>query len=119
MKEPLKQYIEATNTHHFDAVEVCVHQNAVYIFSGKEMKGMEVIRAYFEKTWSRVEDEEYWATDIEWLHEDENMMVCLYQYNYKGYHDKKLIEGAGRATNIFIKCASTNQWKLIHEHLSK
>ena len=119
MKEPLKQYIEATNTHDFDVVERYVHQNAVYIFNGNEMKGLENIRAYFEKTWSRVKDEEYWATDIEWLHEDENTMVCLYRYHYKGYFDGKLVEGSGQATNVFIKCLSTNQWKLLHEHLSK
>jgi len=119
MKEPLKRLIDATNTHNFDKVEKYVHENAVYLFSGTEMKGMEAIRAYFEKTWSTIKDEEYWATDIEWLHEDENTMVCLYQYNYKGYVNGKLVEGAGKATNIFIKCSSTNHWKLIHEHLSK
>ena len=119
MKEPLKQYIEATNTHNFDEVERCVHEKAVYIFSGNEMKGIDTIRSYFEKTWSNIQDEEYWATDIEWLHEDDNNMVCLYQYNYKGYLDGKLVEGFGRATNVFIKCKLTGEWKLIHEHLSK
>jgi len=119
MKEPLKQYIEATNTHNFDEVEKCVHEHAVYIFSGKEMKGIEIIRAYFEKTWSTIKDEAYWATDIKWLHEAENTRVCLYQYNYKGYVDGKVVEGFGKATNIFIKCACTGKWKLIHEHLSK
>jgi len=119
MKEPLKQYIDATNTHDFDVVEQYVHSNAVYIFAGQEMKGIQTIRAYFEKTWSQIEDEKYWATDIEWIHESEQTMVCLYRYNYKGYFDGKLIEGSGRATNVFTKCTTTSNWKLIHEHLSK
>jgi len=119
MKDPLKQYIDATNTHNFDEVEKYVHKDAVYIFSGKVVSGIEDIRAYFEKTWSQIKDEKYWATDVSWIHEDENTMICLYQYNFNGYLDGKFIEGSGRATNIFTKCATTNEWKLIHEHLSK
>jgi ketosteroid isomerase-like protein len=119
MKEPLKQYIDATNTQDFDEVEKYVHQDAVYIFSGQEVKGIKDVRAYFEKTWSKIKDETYWATDVQWIHEDDQTMICLYQYHYNGYFDGKFIEGSGRATNVFIKCAVTNEWKLHHEHLSK
>ena len=119
MKEPLKQYIDATNTHDFDEVEKYVHKDAVYIFSGKVINGIKDIRAYFEKTWSQIKDEKYWTTDACWIHEDDNTMICLYQYNFNGYFDGKFTCGNGRATNIFVKCATTNEWKLIHEHLSK
>lgn len=119
MKEPLKQYIEATNTHDFDEVEKYIHEDAVYLFSGKEMKGITAVRHYFEKTWSQIEDEKYGATDIQWIHEDDQTMICLYRYHFSGYIDGKLIEGGGRATNIFTRYPSTGEWKLIHEHLSK
>jgi len=119
MKTPLKEIIEATNTHNFDEVEKLLHQDAVYTFSGTEMKGLEKIRAYFEKTWSNIEDEEYWATDIQWLHDGEESKTCIYQYNYKGYVKGALVEGFGKATNVFVKCAEKNRWLLVHEHLSK
>ena len=69
---------------------IAIFENAAYLFSGTEIRDMKAISAYFEKTWSTIKDEEYSSTEIEWLRADENAMVCLYQYNYKGYADGKL-----------------------------
>ena len=119
MKEPLKSYIDATNTHNFDNVEKLIDKNAEYIFSGTTLFGVDEIRAYFEKTWSKIKDEKYWATDVKWIHESNDTMICLYRYNFSGYMNGTFITGGGRATNVFIKSKVAGEWKLIHEHLSK
>lgn len=118
-KQPLKSIIDATNTHNFDEVKKYVHKDAFYIFSGQMLTGLETIRAYFEKTWDTIKNEEYWATDVTWLHDGNTSKTCVYQYNYRGYVDGKIIEGHGQATNVFVKCEQTKDWLLIHEHLSK
>ena len=118
MEEILKRYIDATNTHDFNEVAKCLSENAVYYFTNKTCIGIEEIKAYFENTWSIIKDEKYWATNVNWLHSDENNLICVYQYNYSGYINNKHVDGFGRATNIFTKEISTNRWVLIHEHLS-
>jgi len=119
MKQPLKQYIDATNTHNFDEVEKYIHEFAEYVFSGTVVSGAVAIRDYFETTWSRIKDEKYWATEIQWIYETDTTMICLYRYNFNGFIDGKQVQGGGRATNVFTICPDTNQWKLLHEHLSK
>lgn len=115
-KEALEMYISATNSHDFDHVEKLVHQDAVYWFREKVQRGHAQIRSYFEGTWSSIKDEVYKIDGVEWLTEDADSAVCLYNYYWSGYFDGKLIEGSGRATNVFVR--EDGEWKLIHEHLT-
>ena len=120
MHEALAQYIQAVNTWDFDQVSNCLHQNAVFYFSNKTCTGTEQIRAYFENSWATIKDERYWPTDITYLHEDANTLLCIYQFNYSGYiKDGTFVEGFGRATNMFAKHSVTGKWELVHEHLSR
>jgi len=120
MHEALKQYIQSTNTWDFEQVRSCLHENAVFYFTDKTCIGMEQIREYFEKGWATVKDERYWPADVTYLHEDQNTMLCVYQFNYSGRtEDGALLEGFGRASNMFVKHNITGKWELVHEHLSR
>ena len=115
--EILTHYIEATNTHDFNLVEELIHPEAVYVFGGKRYQGHEEIRGYFENSWGSLQDEIYGAEGITWLNVTETSAVCLYTYTFEGYANGTFINGTGNATNVFAK--DNNQWKLIHEHLSR
>ncbi|MDQ0225827.1 YybH family protein [Metabacillus niabensis] len=116
-QDALKQYIEATNSHDFQNVKKVLHENALYWFTDKTCSTINEIQAYFENAWEVIKDEVYSANDVKWITVDDNTATCVYTYHYQGFHNGTFVSGSGRATNIFIK-DSTNEWKLIHEHLS-
>lgn len=115
--EALEQYIEATNSHDFANVQRLLHQDAIYWFTDQTCTTMAQIQQYFEAAWDTIKEEVYTAKDIQWIATDGNVATCVYTYHYHGLHNGKPVSGSGRATNVFIK-DHTNEWKLIHEHLS-
>lgn len=117
-EEALVEYIEATNTHDFNNVKKILHDKAIYWFTDKTCSNLSEIQNYFENAWDIIKEEVYTANDVKWITIDQNSATCIYTYHYEGYYDGKFIEGSGRATNIFIK-TNHNEWKLIHEHLSR
>ncbi|WP_025784412.1 nuclear transport factor 2 family protein [Sporosarcina sp. D27] len=114
--EILHSYIKATNTHNFDEVNKILHPNAVYFFSDRNSTNHEEIKSYFENAWSVVKDENYEAQEVHWLFKGSNSATCTYTYFFEGYINEKYAQGYGRATNIFVK--ESDEWLLIHEHLS-
>ncbi|OEH94166.1 YybH family protein [Bacillus solimangrovi] len=114
--EVLNNYIKATNTHNFDEVRKLLHPNATYFFTDKTCTTLEEIQLYFEKAWTVIKDENYEAHDVKWLYTESNSATCTYTYFYEGYYNGEYTSGRGRATNVFVK--ESDQWLLIHEHLS-
>ncbi|TQR19422.1 YybH family protein [Psychrobacillus vulpis] len=114
--EILHKYIEATNTHKFDEVSKILHPKATYFFTDRNCTTHDEIRAYFENAWSVVKNEHYEAQNVEWLHTGSNSATCIYTYFYEGYINGNYTSGRGRATNVFVK--ESEEWLLIHEHLS-
>ncbi|WP_145734391.1 YybH family protein, partial [Bacillus licheniformis] len=57
------------------------------------------------------------AGHVSWITETDEQAVCLYTYEWKGLYRGEPVQGAGRATNVFVKDES-GRWKLKHEHLS-
>jgi ketosteroid isomerase-like protein len=112
----LHNYIKATNTHKFDEVRKLLHPHAVYFFSDQTCTTHEEIQTYFENAWSIVQEENYQAEDVKWLYAGSDSATCTYTYFYEGYINGKYASGRGRATNIFVK--ESDEWLLIHEHLS-
>lgn len=116
-KNALKEYIDATNTHDFDNVKLLLHPDAIYWFTDRSCTTIKEIGKYFNHTWRVIKDEVYSATDIQWIAVDQTVATCIYTYHYNGYLDGEYISGSGRATNVFTFVE--NEWKLIHEHLSR
>ncbi|MBD8069383.1 YybH family protein [Bacillus sp. PS06] len=114
--EVLHNYMKATNTHNFDEVRKILHPNAVYFFTDQTCTTHEEIKAYFEHAWSVVKDENYEAQAVTWLYRESHSATCTYTYFYEGYIDGTYTSGRGRATNVFVK--ESDEWLLIHEHLS-
>jgi len=114
--ETLARYIAATNTHDFDEVQQLLDASAVYYFGDATCTGLAAVRAYFERTWALIPDEEYGAEDITWVVDAADAAVAVYTYRWSGHIDGQTRSGSGRATNVFHRTDSG--WRLVHEHLS-
>jgi hypothetical protein len=112
----LNNYIKATNSHNFEKVKKLLHPNATYFFSNKTCINHDEIQDYFENAWDLVKNENYEAHDVQWLFTSNTSLTCTYTYFYEGFINGKYTNGRGRATNVFVK--ESDNWLLIHEHLS-
>lgn len=117
----LNQYIAATNTHEFEKVLPHLDSSFSHIFNGQLRDQMDEIKAYFTSNWKAIQDEDYSVRDDLYTYVDTNetVLLVIYTYHFKGIQNGQLIEGQGKATNIFRKNDSTKKWVLLHEHLSK
>lgn len=116
MHEALEQYMSAIKTGNFEQFAKCLNEKIVFYFGNETCVGIEQIKKCFEDGADAIKDEKYWATDINYLHEDQSTLICVYKLKYSGYVNGRLIEGDGRASNVFIKNKTTGNWELIHEY---
>jgi len=112
----LKRYATQINEHKFSAVEGLISDGAIFWFSSGTFRGKKQIQAAFEKTWSIIQNEVYWLTDIEWIASDETSAVCVYTFHWKGIVGSQEKEGLGRGTSIIRR--EDGNWRIVHEHLS-
>lgn len=114
--EFLADYIHQANTHSFDAVAPRIDEAAVFWFSSGSHRGLDEIRAAFERTWSIIHNEQYWLEDVEWLTLDAASATCIYTFHWQGSIDGVSREGNGRGTTIVAN--DGQRWRVVHEHLS-
>lgn len=117
LDEFILNYEKATNSHDFDRCEQLVDTDAIYYFSDGTFIGINQIRQAFESTWKAIENEVYEIKNVEWLHKEEDIGVCVYDFSWKGIVNGEQKSGGGRGTNVIVK--KENAWKMVHEHLSK
>lgn len=115
-EELFKQYETHINKHDFNAVEELISDHAIFWFSSGTFRGKPEIKAAFEKTWSLIQNEFYWLSDVEWLTSNEESAACVYTFHWKGVIGGLEKEGLGRGTSILRN--ENKKWKIIHEHLS-
>ena len=114
----LHTYIDSINTHNFESVQRLLADDAEFIFTDKTCSTMESIRSYFNNAWDELLNEKYIATDVNVLKGATNTRIFTYKFIYSGINKRGiLIEGCGKATNVFVNM--DGKWKLLHEHLSK
>ncbi len=112
----LRDYIRRTNTHQFDEVAPLIAEDATFWFSSGSFRGLDAIRAAFERTWGMIQDEEYGIEDVAWLVVTESSAACLYTFRWRGNIDGVASEGSGRGTAVLRQ--DNGRWLVVHEHLS-
>jgi ketosteroid isomerase-like protein len=100
----------------FDELAPLIADDAVFWFSDGSHYGMDEIRAAFERTWRKVQDEVYWLENLRWVAVSDDAASCIYAFHWKGLWDGKAFEGKGRGTTVLRREA--DKWKIVHEHLS-
>ncbi|HXW72052.1 MAG TPA: nuclear transport factor 2 family protein [Methylocella sp.] len=114
--EHMKLYEAKINLRRFDEVEPLLSPKAVFWFTDGTHRGIDEIRAAFERTWQTLQNEVYWLEDLEWIALSETVASCAYRFCWKAEIDGKTFEGTGRGTTVLR--SESGRWKIIHEHLS-
>ena len=112
------RYRHLINTHDFDQLAASViAPDALFVFTEKTHRGIEEIRAAFNRTWSVLPDEVYAMTDVQWLARDSQSALVAFRYSYRGTtKNGKALSGGGHGTNLYKR--TPTGWRLAYEHLS-
>ena len=113
-----ERYRTLINTHDFDQLAASViAPDALFVFTDKAHRGLEEVRAAFNRTWSVLPDEVYTMTGAQWLAQDVTSALVVFRYDYRGTTKEGLaLSGGGHGTNLYKKTPSG--WRLAYEHLS-
>jgi len=109
-------YEKANNSHVWSNVEPFIADNATYWFTDGSFSGIEEIRGAIESTFEKIKDEVYSISDLKWPVQADSVAVCTYHFHWEGTVDGVKQTGSGRGTNVLAK--SSDDWRIIHEHLS-
>ncbi|MBO9099930.1 MULTISPECIES: YybH family protein [unclassified Rhizobium] len=116
-QELMKLYETKVNLRRFDEVAPLISADAVFWFTDGTHCGIDAIRAAFQETWRKLQNETYWLEDVDWIAVTDNAASCIYRFRWRAEIDGKIYEGDGRGTTILRKDYA--QWKIVHEHLSR
>lgn len=117
-EEFVKIYEVALNKPEWNVVESLISKEVSITFSdGSVHIGKDKVQEAFERNFSIVKNEKYAIENITWLKIEGNYAVYLFDFNWSGIIDGKLISGNGIGTSVIIK--ESGVWKLLTEHLGK
>ena len=117
IKDFLKAYQDATNSHVFLNVFEMIHPRALYRFTDGDFSGIKDIEKAFEDNWKTIQDEMYLISDIEIIHTDVNSASVGYAFKWAGLVDNEQEAGKGKGTNIIVR--NGDKLHFIYEHLSR
>jgi ketosteroid isomerase-like protein len=115
-KDLLAEYERRINLHDFDLMVELIAPDAVFWFSDGSHRGIDAVRMAFEATWSALNDDTYWLTDLTWLVQSDRAAACVYHFNWTSTIDGRPASGAGRGTTVLER--RDDRWWIVHEHLS-
>ncbi|WP_375450947.1 YybH family protein [uncultured Devosia sp.] len=115
-EEVMALYRARINGHDFDRLAALIADNAVFWFGDGSHVGLASIRAAFEATWKRFENETYWLEDLQWLAVGSAAASCIYGYCWRATIGGVERSGQGRGTSV-VRDGRTG-WQIVHEHLS-
>ncbi|MBS1165321.1 MAG: nuclear transport factor 2 family protein [Proteobacteria bacterium] len=116
-QDHMKLYETRVNLRRFDEVAPLISSEAVFWFTDGTYHGIDAIKAAFEETWRKLQNEVYWLEDVDWIAMSDTAASCTYRFRWKADIDGKTYEGDGRGTTVLRKEGA--QWKIVHEHLSR
>lgn len=116
-EEFVTQYKAALGSQNWENVDPLISKKAVVTFSnGSVHSGKEKIREAFENNFRKIKNESYFMENNRWLKKEETYAVYVFEFNWSGFIDGKLISGSGVGTSVIIM--ESGRWKLLAEHLA-
>ncbi len=113
----LKAYEEAANSRDFNIVAPFIADKALFWFTNGVYDGKQAIKQAFEATWTKIIDEKYVISDVEWVAKNYWVSSCTYTFTSDGVVDGKRQVYKGKGTNVLARI--NGSWRVVHEHLSK
>lgn len=111
-------YETALASQNWKAVEPLVSNHVSVTFSnGNVHQGKHEVQKAFENNFSKIKSEKYVMENIVWLKKEQTFAVYLFEFNWSGIVDNKLVSGSGIGTSVIIQ--EDKVWKLLTEHLGK
>lgn len=112
----VRAYEKALASQGWNQVEPLVHPEVCVTFSnGTVHKGMDQVKAAFEKNFSLIKDETYSISNIHWVMKSSETAVYLFDFNWSGIINDKPASGSGRGTSVIVRDGDI--WQLLVEHL--
>ena len=116
--EFIKTYESALATQDWKIIEPLISDKASVTFSnGTVHVGKNKVQAAFENNFAKIKSEKYAIENVQWIIKKEKYAVYLFEFNWTGIINGKLISGSGIGTSVIIK--EDEKWKLLTEHLGK
>lgn len=114
----IKAYEAALASQDWKMVAPLMASNVCVTFSnGTVHRGKDKVQKAFENNFSKIKSEQYTMSNITWLKKGPTLGVYLFEFNWTGIVNEKLVSGTGIGTSVILK--EGDNWKLLTEHLGK
>ncbi|MCW5906658.1 MAG: nuclear transport factor 2 family protein [Chitinophagales bacterium] len=114
----VKDYKAALATQQWQNVEPLIHANCCVTFSnGAVYKGIEAVKAAYERNFALIKNEDYQMSNIHWALQSETVAVYLFDFSWQGIINGEKASGGGKGTSVIV--CEGGKWKLMAEHLGK
>ncbi|MGH7881337.1 MAG: DUF4440 domain-containing protein [Candidatus Dormibacteraceae bacterium] len=111
----LEAYEKSANSRDFESVAMFIAEGATFWFPNGEFKEKSGVRKAFEDAWSKIQDETFAISDVQWIVTTYWASVCTYTFKSEGMVDGKWQVYAGHGTNVLRRI--NGSWRIVHEHL--
>ncbi|WP_051271804.1 nuclear transport factor 2 family protein [Shimazuella kribbensis] len=108
----LEAYEIAVNSRDFSKIEPLIADYATFWFANDEYSGKSDIKKACEDIWSKIQNEAYIISNVQWIASNYWVSACTYRFKYSG--KRQVYEGHG--TNVLRRIDGS--WRIVHEHLS-
>lgn len=113
----IADYKTALASQNWKVVEPLIHPDCCVTFStGSVHKGIEAIKAAYEKNFALIKNEGYLMTDVDWLVANPSIAAYTFSYSWKGIINGQQAGGKGRGTAVIV--LENNCWQLLAEQLT-
>lgn len=111
-------YAAALASQNWQMVAPLVHKDASVTFSsGSVNRGIIAIQQAYERNFALIKNEQYTISDVQWLHNGEDIAVYTFVFTWQGIINGEKAGGSGHGTAVIKQC--NNGWQLLAEHLGK
>ena len=114
-KDLLKLYEAALSSQNWHGVEPLLHKDICVTFSNGTYKGINEVRAVFERNFASIKEEQYTISNTHWFHSNNTHAICLYDFNWQVIINREHCTGVRRGTSV-MQCTQ-GKWQIITEHL--
>lgn len=114
----IQNYESALASQDWAIIEALFSTAACITFSdGTVHLGKSKIQAAYEENFRIIKSEKYAIENVNWLKKEETFAVYVFEFNWTGRVNDKLVSGSGVGTTVLI--FENFRWKILSEHLGK